>query len=109
MTDIIERAEAALEKAKATPLNRRLRTGPLIVLSSVVPELVAELKAENAAYREMRERWIHTEDLLRATWAENARLRKLIASPESDPPAFADTCCGKCPGDTCYVDQMTGA
>lgn len=33
-------------------------------------------------------------------------------SPEDDEagmPAFADTCCGKCPGDTCYVDQMTGA
>lgn len=29
--------------------------------------------------------------------------------PQIDPPSFADTCCGKCPGDTCYVDQMTGA
>lgn len=24
------------------------------------------------------------------------------------PPSFADTCCGACPGGTCYVDQMTG-
>lgn len=23
--------------------------------------------------------------------------------------SIADTCCGKCPGDTCYVDQVTGA
>lgn len=35
--------------------------------------------------------------------------------PEPAPPAdidpipFAETCCGKCPGATCYVDQMTGA
>lgn len=29
--------------------------------------------------------------------------------PEADPITFADTCCGKCPFGTCYVDQMTGA
>ena len=23
--------------------------------------------------------------------------------------SIADTCCGKCPGGTCYVDQVTGA
>jgi hypothetical protein len=23
--------------------------------------------------------------------------------------SIGDTCCGKCPGDTCYVDQVTGA
>lgn len=24
-------------------------------------------------------------------------------------PSIGDTCCGKCPGDTCYVDRVTGA
>ena len=29
---------------------------------------------------------------------------------EPDPlPNIGDTCCGKCPGATCYVDQITGA
>lgn len=23
--------------------------------------------------------------------------------------SIGDTCCGECPGDTCYVDQVTGA
>jgi hypothetical protein len=27
----------------------------------------------------------------------------------SEPPNIADTCCGACPGGTCYVDQVTGA
>lgn len=26
-----------------------------------------------------------------------------------DPVQIADTCCGKCTGGTCYVDQVTGA
>ena len=25
-----------------------------------------------------------------------------------EPFNIADTCCGQCPGDTCYVDQITG-
>jgi hypothetical protein len=30
--------------------------------------------------------------------------------PASEPlPNIGDTCCGQCPGDTCYVDQVTGA
>lgn len=29
--------------------------------------------------------------------------------PEPEPmPNIGDTCCGKCPGATCYVDQITG-
>lgn len=27
---------------------------------------------------------------------------------EAHVPNIADTCCGKCPGDTCYVDFITG-
>lgn len=30
-------------------------------------------------------------------------------TPDSPSESIADTCCGKCPGDTCYVDQVTGA
>lgn len=30
------------------------------------------------------------------------------ARGDIDPIPFADTCCGRCPGATCYVDQMTG-
>jgi hypothetical protein len=26
-----------------------------------------------------------------------------------EPFRIEDTCCGKCPGGTCYVDQVTGA
>lgn len=29
--------------------------------------------------------------------------------PEPEPFSIGDTCCGKCPGGTCYVDQITGA
>lgn len=25
------------------------------------------------------------------------------------PPSIGDTCCGRCPGGTCYVDMVTGA
>lgn len=25
-----------------------------------------------------------------------------------DPSNVGDTCCGKCPGDSCYVDYITG-
>lgn len=28
---------------------------------------------------------------------------------EDEPFHIGDTCCGKCPGATCYVDQVTGA
>lgn len=29
--------------------------------------------------------------------------------PEPEPYRIEETCCGKCPGGTCYVDQVTGA
>ncbi|AWY06019.1 hypothetical protein SEA_ROBSFEET_12 [Microbacterium phage RobsFeet] len=32
-----------------------------------------------------------------------------IPPAEPDPlPNIGDTCCGSCPGATCYVDQITG-
>lgn len=31
------------------------------------------------------------------------------AYEEPAPFNIGDTCCGKCPGGTCYVDQITGA
>lgn len=36
-------------------------------------------------------------------------LSKLIPASEPEPFRIEDTCCGKCPGDTCYVDRVTGA
>lgn len=33
-----------------------------------------------------------------------------IAPPPADPPPnIGETCCGDCPGGTCYVDGVTGA
>jgi len=40
------------------------------------------------------------------------QITRLSEDVEPDTtPTFniADTCCGKCPGGTCYVDQITGA
>lgn len=83
MTDVIERAEALL----ALP-GSELGIEGVFDQANLVPELIAELKAARA---------------------ENERLRKLLAPPEVDPNWAYNTCCGKCTGGTCYVDQMTGA
>ena len=32
----------------------------------------------------------------------------MSANPADEDFNIADTCCGKCPGDTCYVDYLTG-
>lgn len=32
-----------------------------------------------------------------------------LPKPEPLLPRIEDTCCGKCAGGTCYVDQVTGA
>lgn len=31
------------------------------------------------------------------------------ALPDPPPYRIEDTCCGQCPGNSCYVDQVTGA
>lgn len=30
-------------------------------------------------------------------------------TPEEQVHRIEETCCGQCPGDSCYVDQATGA
>lgn len=37
------------------------------------------------------------------------RVHDFADSADDGPSNIVDTCCGKCPGDTCYVDQVTGA
>jgi hypothetical protein len=41
--------------------------------------------------------------------ALTAARKALPAAPDPEPFRIEDTCCGKCPGATCYVDQVTGA
>jgi len=40
-----------------------------------------------------------------------AILSGILSAPlvEAGAIAFSESCCGKCVGGTCYVDQMTGA
>ena len=34
---------------------------------------------------------------------------QIMDDAERSMPRVEDTCCGKCSGNTCYVDQITGA
>jgi hypothetical protein len=129
MADIIERTETALEGVTESPWETVsgswgnvwhfpdegppklvVRLGGMIRADAEfiawaragVPELVAELKAARAQRDEFRAQLEHSD-------RENERLRRLLAPPEVDPNWAHNTCCGKCTGGTCYVDQMTGA
>jgi hypothetical protein len=73
--------------------------------------------APEAGTRELRAALDWLADQMRAEtgsdgWAESAliEVRRDAPTPdEAGAPNIGDTCCGKCPGDTCYVDQVTGA
>lgn len=65
----------------------------------------------NAAQERLRAVEVLAGDERVPEWVRK-RLAALASPVESDtevPPSIGDTCCGKCPGGTCYVDGVTGA
>lgn len=65
---------------------------------------------DNIKHRDAQERYHAAYAAVRAIIDEGDRItgRSILRGLPPEQPNIGDTCCGKCAGATCYVDQITG-